>query len=265
MPLVRARLDTLERLLDAPGEVFKKNSRRSVVRIEIAGPGAPRRIYVKAHPSPPAPRLVARLFGRASPTPARREWENLVHLERLGIRSMSPVALAEEPGDGPGRRSVLVTEEIEGVSRVEDFMPGKYPPGRLSRDLARSKRRLVERLAELARRFHGAGFFHKDFYLGHVLVREEPGPDFALWLIDLQRTERRERPCVRWFVKDLAQMLYTAPTPPVSAADKVRFLRLYRGVRRLGPAERGLTRRVLAKWRRMVRRFERKGPIRDWR
>ena len=118
-------------------------------------------------------------------------------------------------------------------------------------------------LARLARTFHGAGFFHKDFYLGHILLREEGG-EFALFLIDLQRTDRHPRPRRRWFVKDLAQMLYTTPSPPIQRTDLVRFFRLYRGVPRLGRDDRRFIGAIVAKHRRMVRRVERKGPIRDW-
>ena len=258
--LEAAGLDTLEALLDVQGEVFKSNRRRRVVRISLPGG---ERLFVKSHHAPPRPAWWRRVLGLPCPPPAAHEWSHLVALERLGIGTMTPVALAEEPGRGVGRRSALVTAAIEDAERVEDYLPrrfgGRDPPA----EVRARKRRLIADLAGMARRFHEAGFFHKDFYLGHFLVREA-GAGFDLYLIDLQRAERRERPRSRWYVKDLAQMLYTTPRPPVSRADVLRFYRLYRGVERLGPADRRLAARVLAKHRRLVRRVERKGPIRDW-
>ena len=44
--------------------------------------------------------------------------------------------------------------------------------------------RLLLRVAEMAQRFHQAGFVHKDYYVGHVLVRSTSGQP-ELFLIDL--------------------------------------------------------------------------------
>jgi hypothetical protein len=55
-------------------------------------------------------------------------------------------------------------------------------------------------------------------------------------------------------VKDVAQLLHSAPRPPVTRTDQVRFLRTYFAVDRLGPRERRFARRVLRKAASIARR-----------
>src|SRR6185503_8438002 len=71
------------------------------------------------------------------------------------------------------------------------------------------KRALLQGAAEIARRMHGAGMNHRDFYSCHFLVRDRDwskwnaGDELQLVLIDLHRVQRRDRVPERWLVKDL--------------------------------------------------------------
>ena len=56
----------------------------------------------------------------------------------------------------------------------------------------------------MTRRFHQAGFIHKDFYLSHIFVSGE-----QLYLIDLQRVLGPGRFHDRWRIKDLSQLAFT--------------------------------------------------------
>ena len=104
-----------------------------------------------------------------------------------------------------------------------------------------------ETLADVARRFHGAGLVHKDFYIGHLLVA--PGTDVAdLFLIDLQRVARPRLFLWRWVTKDLGSLAYSLYNAGASYTDLLRMFLAYCGRSRLGPAEkrvaRGVFRRV---------------------
>jgi hypothetical protein len=83
------------------------------------------------------------------------------------------------------------------------------------------------RLAQLARlvaRLHAAGFYHRDLYLEHVVVtRERPG---GLALLDAGRVRRQRAPRARWFVKDLAALLHSAPAA-LGPRARLRFLTDY--------------------------------------
>ena len=156
-------------------------------------------------------------------------------------------------------------------------------------------RRLIVQVAQIARRFHDAGYNHRDFNCYHFLIKElsgdcldfrnaggcldfrvsengtvpftastavdasTPAPSiFDLRLIDLQRMQHRRWFRRRWIVKDLAQLVSTAPADRVSCRDKVLFLHHYLGVRKLRPADRQLIRSVLWKQSLIERRARRK-------
>jgi hypothetical protein len=77
-------------------------------------------------------------------------------------------------------------------------------------------------------------------------------------LIDLQRVQYRRWWRDRWVVKDLAQLNYSAPPEAISCTDRLRFLKTYLDVDRLGRRERRLIRRIVAKTARIARHDARK-------
>ena len=96
---------------------------------------------------------------------------------------------------------------------------------------------------DFVRRFHGTGLVHRDLYLCHVFMQAGDGePMFRL--IDLARMFRPQFRVLRWRVKDLAALNYSTPAGVTTAADRLRFLKRYLDVNRLGPDERRLARRI---------------------
>ncbi|MCO5168112.1 MAG: phosphotransferase [Planctomycetes bacterium] len=168
----------------------------------------------------------------------RRELDNLLALAAAGLRVPAPLAAGERTR-GLRRRAFLVTCALEGAPL--DRAP---PPA-----TARERFALVREVAALAARLHGAGFWHKDLYLGNV-VR---GPDGRLGLLDCERVERRPGgPPLRWRVKDLAALDLSAAW--ATRADRARFLRAYLGRPRLDPDARRLAAAARRKSARMRRR-----------
>jgi heptose I phosphotransferase len=105
-------------------------------------------------------------------------------------------------------------------------------------------------MAELARKLHGNGMNHQDFYLNHFFL----GTDGTLSLLDLQRVQRRARTPRRCVIKDLAQLNYsTRVYGGFSNADRLRFFREYAGGGRLGADGRRLVREIQAKTERIAR------------
>jgi hypothetical protein len=119
--------------------------------------------------------------------------------------------------------------------------------------------RLVVQVADIARRFHAAGFNHRDFYCCHFLTKETSPGQFDVRLIDLQRVQRRRWLRRRWIVKDLAQLASMSPDDRVGCREKVLFLRTYLGVRKLRPQDKRLVRDVLWKLS-LIRRRARHTP-----
>jgi len=170
-----------------------------------------------------------------------RELENLLALAAAGLRVPVPLAAGERDA-GPRRRSFVALAELPGE-------PVDAPPAAPADRRARARA-----LADLVARLHGAGFWHKDLYLENVRVDPEAG----LGLLDCERVARRPGgPPPRWRIKDLAALDYSAAA--WSAADRLRFLRAYLGVPRLGLEARRLARVVRRKADRLARRGA-KGP-----
>jgi hypothetical protein len=128
---------------------------------------------------------------------------------------------------------------------LQTELSGPFDPAKWQR-----KKRLVSQLAATARKLHGSGMYHQDFYLSHFYL----GRGETLYLIDLQRVGRRSRVPTRFRVKDLGQLNYSADfTGGISRTDRMRFFLEYLGKKRLEPADKKLARKVLAKTRRIAR------------
>jgi hypothetical protein len=158
-----------------------------------------------------------RLRGRTPSSPAAREHRTLCELAALGLPV--PRALGRQDQDAPprfwpprpgrGAQSEVWFEFVEHRGSADRELAGA--PGA-------ERRRLLAALGELVVRFHRAGYYHRDLYLGHLLV----GPAGELFLIDLGRARRERRPRLRWWVKDLAALDASAPAQ-VSRRERLRF------------------------------------------
>ncbi len=151
-------------------------------------------------PSPSSARVVIKRFdraqgwlGRRSPDPARAEYEALVALCGLGIPVPQPILHARSPRLG---RSMVLMEEVPHRRSLRQAIAADADPVHRARAEAL-------RLAELAARLHGAGWYHRDLYLQHLVEREGDG---ELVLLDLGRARWGRRPRARWFQKDLSAL-----------------------------------------------------------
>lgn len=184
----------------------------------------------------------------AEQTPALVEARNIGRLAAAGIGTMRLVAYGQGISGRGREESFLLTESLDGYEPLDDFVRRRFPQ-RTGRD-RKAFYRLIDAVADVAQRFHAAGFNHRDFYCCHFFVKEEQGR-FDIRLIDLQRMQVRRSRRRRWIVKDLAQLAYSAPRAAVDCRVRVRFLKGYFGVRRLGPAQKRLVKAVFAKQRYM--------------
>ncbi len=183
---------------------------------------------------------VVRKLYIGDPQGGRDEWRALVSLAREGLLGPPPLAMSADAGG-----SAVLMEFVEDEAQLDHW--GAEQLARLQgRERARTKRRLIEALADHVRRFHGKGFTHRDLYLCHVWIREKP--ELQLRFMDLHRVEQHAQIPRRLRVKDLAALHFSAsrwiqPT----RSDELRFFTRYLGVPTLGPEHRRLARSVLRK------------------
>jgi tRNA A-37 threonylcarbamoyl transferase component Bud32 len=180
-----------ERMMNLTGgEVMRSVPGRSTVRLTLDG----RVVYLKRY-EPEYYSWLDRMFRRDE---AEHEWNMIHELQRAGFNVPRPVAFGRR-----GLRSFVATEEI----------PGGVPADSIQPPLAE--------IGKLMRRFHDAGFIHKDSYLCHIFVAGE-----KLYFIDLQRVLGPGRFAQRWIVKDLAALAHSAERIGLPAEE---ILRAYGG------------------------------------
>lgn len=239
----------------ANGRLLRTLPDRENWRLEVSNAGRRHVLFLKKHRiRSVSDRLRAWLGKRSVATAGRTEAENVAALKQAGIESMRVVAYGEQVTSGV-TESFFMTEELRGFTQLDHFVRQRFVPAaertRPDGELAS----LVDAVADVARRFHAAGFNHRDFYCCHLFIQESPGPRFGIRLIDLQRVERRRWFRRRWIVKDLAQLAYSAPRERVTNSLRMAFIKRYLGVERLSAADKRFVRQIVRRQRAMQRRL----------
>jgi len=223
------REGTFDWILNCPGVEHRHIKHRRTVEAELGG----RRYFVKAHRGCGWGEVLKDWVQLRPPiVSARTERDALVRARELGVRTLT-VAGWGERGRSPARvESFLITEALPGMIDLEAFV--RDWGGLRGARRVRLKRVLLEEIARMARALHEGGLNHRDFYLGHFLVRDRRWADWTpdepveIYLIDLHRVQMRESVPRRWLVKDLGGLLFSALDAGLTSRDLLRFLALYR-------------------------------------
>ena len=257
--LCRAGLTGFEAVMASlTGECLRALEDRENWHLELAGAEEqPYGVYLKKHHVRTwRSRLRAKLGTGPGETAGRVEAQNVGSLTADGIRVMNLVAYGEKLHTDGLIESFVLTEELQDYTELHRFLRRRFPPRQLHRGSPRDRDldRLIRQIARVVRKFHAAGYNHRDLYCCHFFIKEPVRGRFEVRLIDLQRVQRRRRFRRRWLVKDLAQLAWSAPRDRIECTHKMAFIRHYLGVRKLRPADKRLIREVLAKQHVMERR-----------
>ena len=215
--LVRAEVaERLEALESAPGaQVLKRNLVRTVLRVPLSDG---RHAIVKRYRVSGLVPLVKYQVRRSR---ARTEWEVGRALARAGIATSVPLAYAERRSANALRDAALVTREIEGALHLNAYVD-RHLRGDAPRDALRAS--LHAELALLARTLHDAGFAHRDFHGGNLLVTGPPDSP-RVHVIDLHSVRRgRISPRARW--RDLVKLLHSLRND-TTAEERLDLVRSY--------------------------------------
>jgi len=179
--------------------------------------------YLKRYLRPPFREQLRRLWrhGRKRGT-GGIEARFIRRLTTLGIPTMRTIAYGQEISGLFERRGFILTEEIKGLSLeqlTQRILANSEPcPTRHDR------REIIRQLARITAQLHAHRLFHRDLYLCHVFLCQNADGEIVLRLIDLARMIDRPQLSLRWIVKDLAALDYSAPPGLITHADRVRFL-----------------------------------------
>jgi len=253
-PLRRAGLDRTEALLDYRGGeiVWVRGEERTIERLTLDTAEGAVTCYLKRHVTMSWRECLSSMIRLRRPiSPGRREWENILMFRGAGLPTMIPVAAGDEAAGLRQGRSFSLTLEIEKASPLDRFLEENLSAAGIG-----FKRRLIDKVADIARRMHSAGFSHRDFYLCHLFIRPLGDRDAALNVIDLQRVGRRSRVTRHRQVKDLSALNFSAPPTVVTRTDRLRFLLAYLDLKHLDARARRLAASVARKTRRIARHHE---------
>lgn len=221
---VDAGLRTIEDYLTPQGEALSKPGlgNRYRGRLRLAGVCEEAAVYQKRFGREPfKDRLRRWLEDGRWYSRAERELRVSEALTGLGVRVPQVLAWAKSNGDGTEASAVFLSS-VAGQP-ADQYIARLAEEGHVS---TQRLRWLARSMSECARRFHAAGWRHRDFYLCHWFVQETQ-EGFDLALIDLQRVFRPRWFPERWRIKDLAQLNSSTPPETVSHFSRLRFFRSY--------------------------------------
>lgn len=258
LPLLRANgLDAFDKIMALEGgRVARDFPGRRTVHLTLKAPNnASVGVFLKRYQPEylTAARKLLRLFRWAgAQDEALQEWRAIQHVRAVGIDTATAVAVGQSKVRGLVASSFLMTLEIAGAIEGHRYAEGLEVTAR---------RRFLLDVADLARRFHAAGFVHKDFYLGHVLVG---APEGRLFLIDLQRVTK---PCCfreRWLAKDLGALAYSMFNAGATYTDLMRAFLGYCGELELDASRKQFAWKIFRRvaWLR-TRQPRHDGPVRQ--
>ena len=225
-------------------DIYRHKEGRTTLRFEHLG----RSFFLKLHRGIGWPEIVKNLLQMRLPVlGASNEYFAVQALQREGVDTLSVAAYASMGKDPARVQSLLVTDDLVGTVSLEDYCADWA----IEAPLPSLKIKLIRLLAMMARRMHGLGINHRDFYLCHFHLDldsiREGKP--RCHLIDLHRAQMRTKVPRRWLIKDLAGLYFSAMDCGLTRRDQLRFMRTYCGGslrQALGPD--------LALWRLVERR-----------
>ncbi|MEH6635813.1 MAG: lipopolysaccharide core heptose(I) kinase RfaP [Halioglobus sp.] len=221
--------------------VYRTKEGRKTLRFELQG----RSYFLKLHSGIGWVEIFKNLLqGRLPVVGAANEYRAVAALRSLGVDTLAVAAFARTGHNPADQQSMIVTDDLVGTVSLEDYCAqwSTVPPD------PGIRRRLILKLADSARRMHGAGINHRDFYICHFHLDENSLAEQSLrcYLIDLHRAQIRRHLPRRWQVKDLAGLYFSAMDCGLTRRDLLRFMHYYSpgGLRQALGGNAGLWRQV---------------------
>lgn len=222
--------DPFDQVMALDGKVYRAKEGRRTLMFEYDG----REYFAKIHNGIGWGEIWKNLASFRLPiTDASNEWKAVELLERQGVETVKIVGKGLRGSNPAKTESFVIMRALDERIEVEDFL--KDFGGLTGRRRLALKRKIVRQVADSARRMHGAGMNHRDFYLCHFHIEQrdwkhrDGKETLRLPLIDLHRSQIRAKVPRRWLVKDLGALLFSAVDCEITDRDLVAFLRVYLG------------------------------------
>ena len=240
-----------------PVDIYRDKEGRRTLRVHLGE----RSFFLKSHAGVGWLEICKNLMQLRLPvTGAAREYRAVRRLQSIDVDTLTVAAYASKGRNPATIASMILTDDLLHTVSLEDYCAdwaGKPPPFSI-------RKRLLLKLADTARRMHGAGINHRDFYICHFHLDEASLEQDTLrcYLIDLHRAQLRRQVPFRWRVKDLAGLYFSAMDCGLSQRDLLRFMHHYTegGLRVALDENAGLWRKVASLAKALYRKGHGRSP-----
>jgi hypothetical protein len=166
---------------------------------------------------------------------ARRFWRQGMALSASGFNVPLTVLFGERRRWGLSERSLVLTDRIDGTPAPAFLSALAYSVSDHAQ--VKSKRRALTQLGQLIRHFHDLGFVHGDLVATNIFVAQSADAP-VFYFMDNDRTQHYPA----WMTMSLRKrnlvQLNRMPLAHITLQDRMRFLRSYLKVERIGKAHR---------------------------
>ena len=212
--------DPFNAMMQLQGKAFRDVPGRKTMQVTIGG----KSYFVKQHFGVGWGEIFKNLITFKKPIlGAMTEVAAIQKLDEIGIPNTPLVAYGQRGCNPATMQSFVLTEDLGDIITAEELSQDwQHKP-------AESKQALIQALAELAKKLHGAGLCHRDFYLCHFVVKKaefEQGK-LNLHLIDLHRMLQGQSPNGKSVMKDIAGLFFSGLQMGWGAEDLARFKQYY--------------------------------------
>ncbi len=244
--------DVFEEAGKLGGELFRHVKARKTFRFESGGRG----YFAKIHNGIGWKEIFKDILQLKTPVlGADNEFAAIQRLTELGGKTMTVCAFGSCGSNPAARKSFLITAELKDMPSLEEYTQlwsAENMP------LPGEKIKLAAALARAVALMHDNGINHRDCYLCHFLLKK---PEYDLYVIDLHRAQIRKSVPLRYRIKDVAGIWFSAmDVYSLSRNDRFRFMKEYFqcGLRETLTEHKSFWRRVDAAAHRTYRREARK-------
>ncbi len=136
------------------------------------------------------------------PSGAMREWLVSRFLSQKGILTPTALGILERRRHGILKESFFIAEGLDESEVLIDFYKNRME--RLNQKGKRNQ--ILKLLAEMTRKIHDIGLFHRDFHGGNFLVIDEDPP--SLYIIDFHYAKKQRRVSRAKRLWNIAQIFY---------------------------------------------------------
>ena len=143
-------------------------------------------------------------------------------LQKAGINTVETICYGWQLNQLLEKRSFSVTKKIADSESLEQKLPSYVTDSQTPENKAK-KAIFINQLAKYIKKFHDAGFRHRDLYLCHIFY----DGDSTFSLIDLARIFKPTLLAKKYLIKDLTQLYYSSKASNFTKTDKLRFYFTY--------------------------------------